>query len=79
MQESKGKNWPVVLEYAESIRSGRKIACEELRQAIDRFFIDLENADYWMDYKAPEFCIQIIEKTLCHQQGERLDLSLIHI
>lgn len=26
-----------------------------------------------MDYKAPEFCIQIIEKTLCHQQGERLD------
>ena len=73
MQESKGKNWPVVLEYAESIRSGRKIACEELRQAIDRFFIDLENADYWMDYKAPEFCIQIIEKTLCHQQGERLD------
>ena len=73
MQESKGKNWPVVLEYAESIRSGRKIACEELRQAIDRFFADLENADYWMDYKAPEFCIQIIEKTLCHQQGERLD------
>lgn len=73
MQESKGKNWPVVLEYAESIRSGRKIACEELRQAIDRFFIDLENADYWMDYKAPELCIQIIEKTLCHQQGERLD------
>lgn len=73
MQESKGKNWPVVLEYAESIRSGRKIACEELRQAIDRFFIDLENADYWMDYKAPEFCIQIVEKTLCHQQGERLD------
>ena len=26
-----------------------------------------------MDYKAPEFCIQIIEKTICHQQGERLD------
>ena len=68
-----GKNWPVVLEYAESIRDGRKIACVELKQAVDRFFRDLENPDYWMDYKDPEFCIQIIEKTLCHQQGEALD------
>ena len=61
------------MEYAESIRSGKKIACVELKQAVNRFFRDLENPDYWMDYKAPEFCIQIIEKTLCHQQGERLD------
>ena len=73
MPKSKHKNWPVVLEYAESIRDGRKIACVELKQAVDRFFRDLENPDYWMDYKAPEFCIQIIEKTICHQQGERLD------
>lgn len=68
-----GKNWPVVLEYAESIRDGRKIACDELKQAVDRFFRDFENPDYWMDYKDPEFCIGIIEKTLCHQQGEKLD------
>lgn len=68
-----GKNWPAVLEYAESIRDGKKIACVELKQAVDRFFRDLENPEYWMDYKAPEFCIQIIEKTICHQQGERLD------
>ena len=73
MHPSKAKNWSTVLEYAESIRDGRKIACEELKQAVDRFFRDLENPDYWMDYKAPEFCIQIIEKTICHQQGERLD------
>ena len=72
MHPSKAKNWSTVLEYAESIRDGRKIACEELKQAVDRFFRDLENPDYWMDYKAPEFCIQIIEKTICHQQGERL-------
>jgi len=26
-----------------------------------------------MDSKGPEFCIGIIEKTLCHQQGEALD------
>lgn len=73
MPKSKHKNWPVILEYAESIRDGRKIACVELKQAVERFFRDLENPDYWMDYKAPEFCIQIIEKTICHQQGERLD------
>lgn len=62
-----------MLEYAESIRNGDKIACKELKQAVDRFFADLENPDYWMDAKAPEFCIQIIEKTICHQQGEKLD------
>ena len=73
MHQSKAKNWGAVLEYAESIRDGRKIACPELQQAVERFFRDLENSEYWMDYKAPEFCIQIIEKTICHQQGERLD------
>ncbi len=73
MHQSKAKNWGAVLEYAESIRDGRKIACPELKQAVERFFRDLENPEYWMDYKAPEFCIQIIEKTICHQQGELLD------
>jgi phage terminase large subunit-like protein len=70
---SKAKNWPTVLEYAESIRDGRKVACEELKQTVNRFFADLDNPDYQMDPKAPEFCIGIIEKTLCHQQGEKLD------
>lgn len=70
---SKAKNWAAVLEYAESIRDGRKIACEELKQAVNRFFADLDNPEYEMDPKAPEFCIGIIEKTLCHQQGEKLD------
>lgn len=73
MQALTGKNWPEVLEYAESIRDGRKVACLELRQAVDRFFKDLENPEYTMEPKGPEFCIQIIEKTICHQQGEKLD------
>ena len=73
MKPAKGKNWPTVMEYAESIRDGRKVACQELRQAVERFFRDLENPDYELDAKGPEFCIGIIEKTLCHQQGERLD------
>nr|DAL38791.1 MAG TPA_asm: terminase large subunit [Caudoviricetes sp.] len=73
MRQIKGKNWPVVLGYAESIRDGRKVACKELRQAVDRFFADLDNDEYDFAPKGPEFCIQIIEKTLCHQQGEKLD------
>ena len=73
MRAVKGKNWPVVLEYAESIRDGRKVACPELKQAVERFFRDLENPEYDLDAKGPEFCIQIIEKTICHQQGEKLD------
>lgn len=73
LKKSKGKNWDGVLEYAESIQSGKKVACKELKQAVERFFKDLDNPDYYIDFKAPEFCIQIIEKTICHQQGEKID------
>ena len=73
MQKQKGKHWDEVLSYANAIRSGEKIACIETKQCIERFFKDLENPDYYIDYKAPEFCIKIVEKTICHQQGERID------
>lgn len=62
-----------MLHYAKSIRDGKKIACDESKQAVERFFRDLENPEYEMDPKGPEFCIRIIETTICHQQGERLD------
>ena len=65
--------WDEVLEYAESIRDGKKIACKELRQGVERFFRDLKNPAYELDHKAPEFVIGIIEKTICHQQGEMID------
>ena len=69
----KGKYWGDVIEYAESIRDGRKKACTETIQAVERFFKDLENPAYYIDTKAPDFCIGIIETTLCHMQGESLD------
>lgn len=69
----KGKYWRDVLDYAEGIRSGRIIANEERIQAVERFFRDLENPAYYINPKGPDFCIQIIEKTICHQQGEKLD------
>ena len=71
--QQKGKHWDEVLNYANAIRSGEKIACIETKQCVERFFKDLENPDYYIDYKAPEFCIKIVEKTICHQQGERID------
>lgn len=73
MLEVNGQNWPKVLGYAESIRDGRKAACLELKQGVERFFRDLENPAYEMDPAGPEFCIKIIESTICHQQGEKLD------
>ena len=70
---SKHKHWHDVLEYCESIRDGRKIACMETKQAVERFYRDLDNPEYELVHKAPEFCISIIESTIKHQQGETLD------
>ncbi len=70
---NEGIHWKEVIKYAESIRTGKKAACIELKQAVERFFNDLENRNYYMDCKAPEFCIKIIEKTICHRMGEKLD------
>ena len=44
-------NWQIVLDYATSIKEGKKIACIETKQAVDRFFDDISNTDnYWLDY-----------------------------
>lgn len=65
--------WQEVLEYAESIRSGRKRANREQIQGVERFFKDLENPEFEISHKGPEFVISIIESTICHQQGEMID------
>ena len=73
MGKAKRTAWDEVLEYASSIRDGRKIANKERKQAVSRFFKDLDNPEYEIDHKAPDFCIGIIESTICHQQGEMID------
>lgn len=62
-----------VMSYAESIRSGKKAACKWLKLAVKRFFEDLDNPDYDFKTDAPDFCINLIETTLCHTQGEAID------
>ena len=73
MEPVKGRHWKTALNYAEGIRNGTIVANIERKQCVERFFRDLENPEYEMRPKGPEFCIGIIEKTLCHQQGEALD------
>ena len=67
------KNYNLIMEYARSITDGRKIACRELKQGCERFLRDLKNPAYDFNPKDAEFVIQIIEKTLCHVQGEKID------
>ncbi|ODA08720.1 terminase large subunit [Paenibacillus polymyxa] len=67
------KNYDLVMEYANSIIEGRKIAGKEIVQGCERFMRDLENPEYTFDPKDAEFVIGIIEKTFVHDVGERLD------
>ena len=67
------KNYNIVMEYAESIIEGKKLACEETIQMCRRFFNDLENDKYEFDPKDAEFVIQVIEGTFVHDKGEKLD------
>lgn len=69
----KAKNLDLVMEYANSIVEGRKVACKEQIQGCNRFLKDLENPAYEFNPKDAEFVIQIIEKTFVHAQGEKLD------
>lgn len=70
---TKFKNYDIVLEYANSIVEGRKVANKEIKQACQRFLKDLENPKYDFNPKDAEFVIGIIEKTFVHQKGEDMD------
>ncbi|MNM39327.1 Phage Terminase [compost metagenome] len=69
---NKYKNYDIVLEYANSIIEGRKVACKEVKQACERFFRDINNIAYDFNPKDAEFVIGIIEKTFVHQKGENM-------
>lgn len=73
MHNNKYQNQYLVMEYARSIAEGRKVACKELIQGCKRFLKDLENPKYDFNPKDAEFVIGIIERTIVHDQGEKLD------
>lgn len=70
---TKFKNYDTVLEYANSIVEGRKVANRETIQMCQRFLNDLDNPAYDLNPKDAEFVIGIIEKTFVHQKGEDME------
>lgn len=69
----KHKSYDTVFNYAKDIVDGKITANKYRIKACERFFNDLENPDYDFNPDNAEFVIQIIEKTFCHRQGEKLD------
>lgn len=69
----KGKYYIEVLNYASGCINGTIIANKYRIKACERFIEDLENDKWDFNSKDADFVIDIIEKTFCHQQGEKLD------
>ena len=61
------------MNYAKDVVSGKIPANQYRIKGCERFLSDLKNPAYDFQPRDAEFCISIIEKTLCHQQGERQD------
>jgi len=68
-----GKFWDVVDNYAKGMINGTIIANKYRIKAAERFYRDLEDDRYDFDCHDADFCINIIENTFCHQQGETLE------
>lgn len=67
------KNWDAVFRYVHGIIDGSIKANQYRKKACQRFLKDLENDAYDFIPTDAEFCIGIIESTICHQQGEKID------
>lgn len=67
------KHWKEAMGYAEGVRDGTIVANKYQRKAVERFFKDLEDPRYEMKPDDADFCLNVIESTLCHQQGEAID------
>lgn len=63
----------VAVQYAEDCVSGARIAGKEVIAACRRFLDDLKRPELEMRTHDPDMAVDIIQKTLVHQQGEALD------
>ncbi len=70
---TKGKYAAEVLEYAQSVADGRKVACREGVLGCKRFLRMLEDERFEVRTRDADFVIGIIERTFKHRQGEKLD------
>lgn len=69
----KGKYFDEVLEYAKGCVDGTIKANKYRKKACKRFLDDLKNDKWDFDAKDADFVINIIQNTICHQQGEKRD------
>ena len=67
------KHWKEAMGYAEGVRDGTIVANKYQRKAVERFFKDLDDPRYEMKPDDADFCLNVIESTLCHAQGEAID------
>ena len=63
----------IAIKYAEDVVSGAKLAGSEIIGACQRFLDDLKRDDLELRMHDPDLAINIMEKTLVHQQGEDID------
>ena len=59
--------------FADDVISGKKVAGKEIILACERYKKDLQREDLELRTNDPDFCVNIIQNLLVHQQGEDLD------
>lgn len=62
----------IVKKWAKDCVSGKNIVGKEVVLAAQRYLNDLERKDIELRTKEPDLCINIIQTTLVHQQGENI-------
>lgn len=63
----------ICIKYAKDVSKGKIVAGKEIISACNRFLKDLERKDIELRTTEPDFAINIMQKTLVHQQGEDLE------
>ncbi len=66
-------NEKIVKEYVDQILSGKKVACEEVKQSCQRFKDALSDKRFEYRPKDAEFVIQIIETTIVFDKGQDIE------
>lgn len=69
----KFQNWEEAFGYAEDVVNGKIVANKYRILGCKRFLEDYESGRYDFDPTDAEFVIRIIERTVCHMQGEDKD------
>ena len=63
----------IVKKWAEDCASGKNIVGKEVVLAAKRYLDDLKRKDIVLRTEEPDLCINIIQTTLVHKQGEDLE------